>query len=163
MCAVFLLWSRAGTLPCDRQLPCLLRPTAGVQARFTAAALLKSNVHWCARASSSFSQSLPPQHYLHVPYLDACCLAMLQSGNRALRHAAGSLATALLLLQPIDQWPELVRSQLECAFVSLIEYNRSTCSVTVCITPPCHVPRVCFVSRSMLAYAALSSSARACN
>lgn len=80
-------------------------PVALSQVRHTAALVLKNNI---LRTTKTPRGAHSP--HVDAPYIRQACLAMLQSANRALRQAAGTLAAALLSYEALDRWPDLVRS-----------------------------------------------------
>lgn len=91
-----------------------------MQVRHTAALVLKNNILLTARSPRG-------AHSLHVdaPYVRQACLAMLQSANRPLRQAAGTLAAALLSFETLDRWPDLVSffRFTQCVFDELLSFN----------------------------------------
>jgi hypothetical protein len=78
------------------------------QARHTAALILKNNVITVAKLEPGPSN----EPSLDITYIKGCCLDMLKSANRPLRQTAGTLAAAILAVEALDRWPELVRIEI---------------------------------------------------
>lgn len=119
-CLRFCTWINIASRCCvPNHMPELM------QVRHTAALVLKNNILLTARSPRG-------AHSLHVdaPYVRQACLAMLQSANRPLRQAAGTLAAALLSFETLDRWPDLVRF-----FRCIQRVLRELLSSTVTVAP----------------------------